>query len=449
MPGFDAATASFLRDPSPGPFCLDGPSRAEVWAMAAWLKANLPRRDEAPICLAAEDRGLVAAALLATLAGAPILLFPHAFSGQVLAAMQKESGYRYAISEVERDFPPGTKRLALPASLPNDAAPLEPILSPDDELLRLHTGGSTGTPRVWRKTVANIFEETAYWRDYLRISAADRIVATVPPWHIYGFLHSIVMPLISGAAVAPETPSFPEEIALAAQQRAATILISVPAHYRALHGKALAAPSLRFALSSSGPLAVEDNDAFCQANGAGIIEIYGSTETGGVACRNRFHGEAALTPPAPISWRIENGQLLVASPWLSPELPRNRDGFFVTGDRAETAGRGFILKGRVDSVTKVAGKRVDLEEIATAVRAFPGVSDCLVLALTENSGRGSRIAVLAAGDMAAPETLRHFLAGRLESHALPKIIRTVARIPMKKNGKHDREAVLRLLGSGR
>jgi acyl-coenzyme A synthetase/AMP-(fatty) acid ligase len=436
--------------------------------MAAWLKANLPGRDEAPVCLAAEDRGLVAAALLTSLQGGPVLLFPHAFSGQVLADMQKDSGYRLAISESERDFPPGIKHLAPPASLtanlaagvgekatlatpppvaltPAALTPAAGPLGPDAELLRLYTGGSTGRPRLWRKTVANVFGEVAFWRDYFQISADDRIVATVPPWHIYGFLHSIVMPLISGAAVAPETPSFPEEIALAAHSRKATILISAPPHYRALRGKALATPSLRFALSSAGPLSPEDNDAFCQANGLGIIEIYGSTETGGVACRNRFQGEEALVPPAPVAWRLKNGGLLVASPWLSPELPRDEDGFFVTGDRAETAGRGFVLKGRIDSVAKVAGKRVDLEEVAATVRGFAGVTDCLVMALAEDSGRSSRIAVVAAGGVEA-ERLKRFLAGRLESHALPRIIKTVRQIPTKENGKYDREAVLRLLG---
>ena len=453
-----------LAHPGPGLFCLDGVSRAEVWAMAAWLKANLPGRNEAPVCLAAEDRGLIAAGLLAALQGAPVLLFPHAFSGQALADMQKDSGYRLAISEVERDFPSGTKRLAPPSGLAaNIAAHLDenarpvappvassPVVMPlhsDAELLHLYTGGSTGRPRVWRKTVANVFGETAFWRDYLQISAEDRIVATVPPWHIYGFLHSIVMPLISGAAVAPETPSFPEEIALAAHSRRATVLISAPPHYRALRGKALAAPSLRFALSSAGPLSPEDNDSFCQSNNVSIIEIYGSTETGGVACRNRFQGESILVPPPPIIWRLKSGRLLVASPWLSPELPRDADGFFVTGDRAESAGQGFILKGRADSVAKVAGKRVDLEEVAVVVRAFAGVSDCLVMALDEDSGRGSRIAVLAAGGVEA-EGLKHFLAGRLESHALPKIIKIVDQIPTKDNGKYDREAVLHLLGRG-
>ena len=445
-----------LARPGSGLFCLDGVSRAEVWATAAWLKANLPERDAAPVCLAAEDRGLVAASLLAALQGAPVLLLPHAFSGQALADMQKDNGYRFAISEVERDFPLGTKCLTPPpglaaslrASLGENAALATPFaaspLGPDAELLRLYTGGSTGGPRVWRKTVTNVFGEVGFWRDYFQISTDDRIVATVPPWHIYGFLHSIVMPLISGAVVASETPSFPEEIALTAQSHQATILISAPAHYRALRGKTLATPSLRFALSSAGPLSPEDNEAFCQANGVGIIEIYGSTETGGVACRNRFQGESVLVPPAPVTWRLENDRLLVASPWLSPELPRNEDGFFVTGDRAEATGRGFVLKGRADSVAKVAGKRVDLDEIAAAVRACSGVTDCLVMALVEDSGRGNRIAVLAAGGIQV-ESLRHFLAGRLESHALPKIIRTVERIPTKKNGKPDQEAASRLL----
>ncbi|HBT96192.1 MAG TPA: hypothetical protein DEB25_00340, partial [Desulfobulbaceae bacterium] len=87
------------------------------------------------------------------------------------------------------------------------------------------------------------------------------------------------------------------------------------------------------------------------------------------------------------------------------------------------------------------------EEVAAAVRAFPGVTDCLVMALAEDRGRGSRIAVLAAGNIASPEELKHFLAGRLESQALPKILRITDCIPTKNNGKYDRETALRLLGA--
>ena len=36
------------------------------------------------------------------------------------------------------------------------------------------------------------------------------------------------------------------------------------------------------------------------------------------------------------------------------------------------------------------------------------------------------------------------LADSLESYALPRLIRTVKRIPMKENGKYDRDAIARL-----
>ena len=56
------------------------------------------------------------------------------------------------------------------------------------------------------------------------------------------------------------------------------------------------------------------------------------------------------------------------------------------------------LKGRADSITKVGGKRVDLEEICSLIKKEPGVADCVVIALPESRGREHRIARLDSGD---------------------------------------------------
>lgn len=64
------------------------------------------------------------------------------------------------------------------------------------------------------------------------------------------------------------------------------------------------------------------------------------------------------------------------SPYISPDLPVDEQGFFLANDRAEARStdglpNGFLLKGRSDAVVKVGGKRVDLDEIAALIKKNP------------------------------------------------------------------------------
>ena len=416
--------------------------------MAAWLRENLPGgQQRATVCLAAEDKAVIAAALLASLAGGPVLLLPYAFSGQALAGLQKTTGFTVAISDVEREFPAGTEVIR-PKAGTSSPQLHNYTADPQKELLRLYTGGSTGVPQIWSKTGINIFAEALFLAGHFGISVRDRIVATISPYHVYGLLYSVTLPLVSGAAVLPGIPSFPEEIIQAAQDCAATILVSVPVHYRALQGKPLMGSSLRLAFSSAGVLGNEAGSEFCRNNAVNIIEVYGSTETGGIALRNRCRGEEQFTPYPTVDWEIGGQQLLVRSPYLSPGLTQDGNGLFTTGDRVEACGAsGFFLKGRVDSITKVGGNRVDLEEISALIKQQPGVADCLVLALAEGGGRQHRIVALIEDEGVNIEALKKMLASRLEPYALPRTIKTIGRIPMKENGKYDRNEILRLLES--
>ncbi len=426
-------------------FIPAGATFGDVYAMASWLLAAFAGRDDrGTVCLAAEDRAVIAAALLASLAGGPILLLPFALSGQALAAMQQATGFTAAITDSARALPPGTE--VLQPQRDCKASDLQAAaISPGEELLRLYTGGSTGTPQIWSKTAKNIFAEALFLTDHFRIGSRDRIVATISPWHIYGLLYSVVLPLVSGAAVLSETPSFPEEILHAVTARKATILVSVPAHYRALRDKTGREASLRLAFSSAGMLDADDNALFCRHHAAGIVEVYGSTETGGIALRNRSRGEHGFTPYPTVDWNIADQRLRLRSPYLSPGLPRDAEGFFVSGDRVEPCGgSGFVLKGRADSITKVAGKRVDLEEIQALIKKQPRVTDCVALALAEPTGREHRIVAVIEGCKVDTDGIRKALAARFEPYAQPRVIKTVRRMPMKANGKYDRLAILRL-----
>jgi acyl-coenzyme A synthetase/AMP-(fatty) acid ligase len=236
------------------------------------------------------------------------------------------------------------------------------------------------------------------------------------------------------------------EIAETIQKEQSTVLAAVPAHYRVLRQQVISGESLRFGISSAGMLDPGDNARFCEQNKIPVIEVYGSTETGGIATRNRAAGETAFTPFTTVDWKIKNDRLLVRSPYISPQAPRDKDDFFVTGDRAEAGtDTSFLLKGRVDGITKVGGKRVDLTEIQEIIKARPDVEDCFVLTLPDPGGRENLICALVQTNRVHQEQLSAMLQDRVELYALPRIIRCIDTIPMTSTGKYDLAAIRRLL----
>jgi acyl-coenzyme A synthetase/AMP-(fatty) acid ligase len=431
-----------------GEFICSGKTVADVYSMAAELRATLGPAEEKDVCLAAESKAVMAAALLASLAGGPGMLLPYSFSRRALARMQQDTGFTAAIVDTQREFS-GNRSVKIfwPQPKADIRFPAPYRAKPESELLRIFTGGSTGSPQVWSKTGENIFAEALFLARHFNITRQDCIVATVPPYHIYGLLFSVVLPLVSGARVVNATPSFPGDISLAVQEHGATILAAVPAHYRVLRDKPLPGSSLRLAISSAGMLEEEEGLAFFQNNGVGVVEVYGSTETGGIATRNRSLGEAYFTPFSTVRWKIMAERLAVSSPYISPDLPLMEDGYFLAGDRVEADGEGFVLKGRADGVTKVGGKRVDLEEVRQLIKKEPGVTDCLVLALPDTGGRGHRIGALVQGSGIDLRQLKKTLADTLEPYAVPRVFKRIEQVPMKENGKYDREAAIRLLSA--
>ncbi len=447
MPPNGPAIAALFAQPCDAAraYVAGGATLGEVYGLAAWLRTRLGDAEQrGTLCVATDNRALIAAALLASLAGGPVVLLPYSFSDQALAAMQQATGCTMALVDTERQLPAAMEAIRPPRGMASST--LFPFaVRPDEELLRLYTGGSTGAPQLWAKTGTNLLGEALFLASHFAVSPTDRIVATISPAHIYGLLYAVLLPLVSGAAVVAGTPSFPEEIVHTVWERAATILVGVPPQYRALRGKGSLGASLRLAFSSAGMLDATDNAAFCRDNPSGIVEVYGSTETGGIGLRNRSRGEVGFTPYPTIDWRIQDGRLLIRSSYLSPGLPRDAAGFFLAGDRVEPDGTtGFQLKGRADTITKVGGKRVDLEEIRGAIAQLAGVGECLVLALPETGGREHRIVALVAGESVDAEAVRAALAARFEPYALPRAIKTIDRLPVRDNGKVDREAVLRM-----
>lgn len=420
-----------------------GATVGEVYGLAERLHGYLQENCSGEIiCLATDDKAMMAAAILVSLAGGSSFLLPYALSPKALTKMREEVGFGFVLGPQDCTVPGGVNRVSPDLFKEGSEVPL-PSFAPGREVVKIYTGGSTGSPQIWSKTGTNLFGEAMYLASKFKVTEKDCILATVPPLHIYGLLFSVILPLVSGARVVAQVPSFPGEITEAVRNHGATLLVSVPAHYRVLADTSL---GLRMAFSSAGMLAQEDNEAFSRANRAGVTEIYGSTETGGIATRNRLAGEEFFTAFTTIDWKIVKDCLAVHSPYISQGLTVDEDGYYRSGDRIEIEKDGtFSLLGRADHITKVGGKRVDLEEIRGLIIKEKGVVDCVVVVMPQAGGREHRIEIVVQGNTPDLEVVREHLADHLEPYAMPRGMKVVEHIPMKTNGKYDWDAIREIL----
>jgi acyl-coenzyme A synthetase/AMP-(fatty) acid ligase len=417
-------------------FTHSGSTYGEIFELAAGLKKTLTRRGaEKSICLCTENKAVVAASVLASLSGACKLILPYAFSSHALMEMYDATGFDAAIADHPEEMP-GVEIITPFAGNIHDLSP-DYMRNPDQSFLRLFTGGSTGKPRVWSKSPRNLLAEAFYLRDKFALTNKDLFLATVPPYHIYGLLFSILVPFVSHGRVLPEIYTFPQEIISTINRHKATVLVSVPIHYRSLKVDNLSTPSLKIAFSSSGVLKRSDATHFLKKTGLGIHEIYGSTETGGVASRSIRENTDSWKPADVVSWRLSGKRLAVCSDFISREMEKDTDGFCVTGDEVQPDKNGrFILLGRADGIVKVAGKRVDLLDVQNKIQMLPTVRDTVVIALPAEKGRESVIAALVACELTEVQ-LRKMILEKLEPYAIPRRIKIVSSITRTATGKTD------------
>lgn len=425
-------------------FIISRYTRGDIYSIAAGFRERFdaPEMAGAPVCLCTEDKGIIAAALLASLAGGgPVCVLPYAISAPVLSETREATGFRHAVSDGIVELPGGTRAI-LPERSEWKRTGFADGRGIDSIFFQMFTGGSTGRPKLWSKTPANLFSEAAYLVDRFGIGPGDIVAATVPAYHIYGLLFSVLAPFLAAASVLEPVYVFPREILSVLRDGGVTTLVSVPLHYRALNGMEIAAPALKRAFSSAGPLERKDGIYFHGQTGVGVEEIYGSTETGGIAGRCPAAGRETLEPFDCIKWKISDERLCVRSPFVSPDLPVDDGGYYLTGDRVEPAGgKGFSLLGRADGIVKVGGKRVDLNDVREKIMSIPGVRDAYIF--SAEGRRGADISAVIESDRTEGD-IRENLSGILEPYAMPRRVRIVPKMPSTSTGKYDRESIMAL-----
>ena len=169
------------------------------------------------------------------------------------------------------------------------AAGLLPALDPELQALELFTSGTTGAGKSCAKTLAQLEVEVDWLESRWGAAIAGaRIFCTASHQHLYGLLFGLLWPLCAGRAFQADGLLHGPELFPVMRASARCALASVPSHLRRMAEREDAA-TLRdccaMTFSSGGPLAPETADRWRAALGAPPTEIFGSTETGGVAWR--------------------------------------------------------------------------------------------------------------------------------------------------------------------
>ncbi len=311
------------------------------------------------------------------------------------------------------------------------------------------TSGSTGRPRSLRFTAAQFLADARQVVGTMGLRARDLNYALIPLGHSYG-LGNLTGPLLAhGVPLVCGTSPLPHAIAADFARWRPTVFPGVPAVWRSLAASDVTLDSLRLGISAGAPLPPEVARDFAARFGRRLHNFYGSSETGGIAYDRT--GAATLAGGVGCALRgvrltLRPGQRLRVSSAAvfthGNRLRSRRLGTCLMADRISLDARGQVtLLGRRGTTVKIAGRRVDLGEIAAHLRLLPGVRDAWV---GIRPGPEPLLGTVVATDRPAAE-LRAALHAATAPWKIPKKWLTLPALPLTERGKIDGRAAQSLL----
>lgn len=455
----DALVAAFLTraHDAPGDPIVVSPSRTVTVgdvddmavALAAALHARLPEPG-ALVGLAVPDGpGFLAALLAIRFTGhAALLLDAHAPAVERDARAEAFGAALCLTSSTGWPASPSAFRFARVAASP---------CALDDVAIVKLTSGSTGTPRGVAVSTAAMLADEAQLYDTMALRPDDRLLATVPWSHSYGFTTLVLSALVRGLPlVVPEERNLLAAPLEAAAACGATVFPTAPAYLAPWVG--LSAPpalpaSVRLVISAGATLAPAIAERFRRFSGRAVHTFYGSSECGGICYDQR--GDAAergtVGAPvrgvtlefAPVDGRdAGDGLIVVRSPavattYLPAADARLGHGRFETADIGRVVDGEIAIVGRASQVINVRGRKVDPAEVEQVIRRLAGVDDVVVVGLAQADGGEVVRAVVTGGAEVTDAAVRAWCAAHLAPHKVPRSIVLAPAIRYTARGKVD------------
>lgn len=322
-----------------------------------------------------------------------------------------------------------------------------PVLNSEETCIMMFTSGSTGKPKAVPQRMKEFEEDNAFiisrWGKEF---SSRKLVTTVSQHHIYGFLFGMSLPFTLGVPFRRKRIEFPEEFETLTDE--SYMIIATPAFLkRTVEIEEKLSLKNPWIFTSGGACSPELAEKTEKVFGFCPLEVYGSTETSGIAYRQQSKDGLKFTPFANAKlWLGDDGCLRVVSPYI-----KNPEGF-ATADLAEFFDDGrFVLKGRSDSIVKIEEKRISLTEVENRILQTGLVEDVKVIALQNDVRQYLAAAVVlnAEGKKKFENTekfyinryFHDFLMQYFENVVLPKKWRFVEKLPVDVQGKKHKDEI--------
>lgn len=335
----------------------------------------------------------------------------------------------------------------------------------DDTAIILYTSGTTGNPKGAMLTHENLYSNARDVSMYLGFTPEDRMVATLPVFHVFALTVVVNAPLLRGAEILLVPRFSPKDVFDIIREKKATVFAGVPTMYNFLYqfpeGKKEDFETVRLAISGGSSLPVALLHHFEEKFDVRISEGYGLSEASPVTCFNPIEKERV---PGSIGMSISNvenkvinelgeevpngevGELIVRGPnvmkgyYKMPEetVVALRDGWLYTGDLARRDEEGyFYIVDRKKDLVIVGGYNVYPREVEEVLYEHPDVVEVAVIGVPDiNFGEAVHaFVVVKEGIPEVEEVFIQFCATKLAKYKIPKRIEFLKELPKNTTGK--------------
>ncbi len=348
------------------------------------------------------------------------------------------------------------------------SAPVE--IQPEDPLLFLFTGGTTGPPKAailsHRAVFFNMLSETISWQ----LGPATVAPNLLPFFHTGGW-NLITLPTMYAGGKVIINPTFDPELTLRqAEEHKFSFLFAAATMYRMISSlesfKKTDLSSLQFVMSGAAPCPVSVMEPYWERDVV-FVQGYGITEGGPnnlympwsslswkeikdkcqsvgrpfLYCQAKIIGENGeeLSPEEP-------GELLLGGPvifsgyWNDPAETEKtlNQGWVHTGDIAYQDNDGFYyIADRKKDMYISGGENVFPVEVERAIESHPEVSEAAVIGIPDEKWgeSGKAFVILKPGASLGAEEIKNYLKEKIARYKIPGEIVFTDSIPKSSVGK--------------
>lgn len=342
------------------------------------------------------------------------------------------------------------------------AAFAAPDLDDDHPAMIIQSSGTTGTPKSFLRSHANMKVSIRRFAQYEGWTADDRYVAIMHMSFLVGRNTCLGMLYLGATAVVHRAPSV-EALVMDMRDKRITVAVLTPAHLQPLldyaEGKPLLFPGLRVMAVGTAPTTQEQRRRARERLTPNVLEWFGINEAGLLAIAHPadqdaypesvgrladdieaqvLDGDGTPLPPGEVGPIRFRGPGFSSSYLGDPDASARafRDGWFYPGDLAElNAERYLFFKGRADDIINNEGAKFYPIEVENVLRLHPTVTDAAVFAWPHARHGQVAVAYVVTTARVTPVELGRFCRQHIAPYKGPAWVEFVAEMPRNPMGK--------------